>query len=277
MAHRVLSIVFSLSLFSCAQEPPALIELYAFDCGVLRLGSVADFSISDDETDIRDLAVPCYMVVHEQGTLLWDGGLSSVRAEVDGWQDLGEGYYERLDHTLAEQLADLGRTIDTFDFVAFSHMHYDHVGVANELEGATLLIQEPEYEAAFAEEISIPAFDRSVYEGLADLERVLLQGDHDVFGDGRVRIISAPGHTPGHQVLFVDLENEGPIVLSGDLYHFQLSRELRRVPGFNWDEAKTLESFDLVEALIRDTGAQLWIEHDLAGFRERRLAPDFYN
>ena len=76
------------------------LKLYVFDCGMLRFESVEDFSISDDETDIRDLIVPCYVVEHEKGRLLWDGGLPSKIADVDGWQ--GEGMLSRLDRTLSE-------------------------------------------------------------------------------------------------------------------------------------------------------------------------------
>ncbi|MDP7339121.1 MAG: hypothetical protein QF786_07405, partial [Vicinamibacterales bacterium] len=105
---------------------------------------------------------------------------------------------------------------------------------------------------------------------------VILGGDHDVFGDGSVVIKSAPGHTPGHQVLFVKLTDPGPVVLSGDLYHFPENRTLKRVPTFNYDEAQTLESMDLVEDFLIDTGAKLWIEHDSAANARLRKSPAFY-
>ncbi len=266
-------------LIGCGPDPgpDAGLRLYVFDCGKMRLASVTPFSIGDEETDIRELAIPCYVVEHPSGLLLWDGGLASARAEYDGWEQVGDDYYERLDRTLADQLQELGWSMESFDYVAFSHMHYDHVGVANEVQGATLLIQEAEYDAAFADEVTLPAVDPTLYEGLRDADRVLLTGDHDVFGDGSVRIISAPGHTPGHQVLFVDLEVRGPVVLSGDLYHFRLSREEKRVPTFNWDADLTRASFAVVEEMLRTTGAELWIEHDLAGFEALDKAPLFHN
>ena len=98
-----------------------------------------------------------------------------------------------------------------------------------------------------------------LYQALRDSNTVLIEGDHDVFGDGTVIMKSAPGHTPGHQVLFIDLAETGPIVLSGDLYHFPESRELRRVPLFNFDEAQTLASMDAVEGFLQESGAELWI------------------
>jgi glyoxylase-like metal-dependent hydrolase (beta-lactamase superfamily II) len=251
------------------------LKLYIFDCGMLRFDSIESFSVSDDETDIRDFIVPCYVVEHENGRLLWDGGLPSKTADVEGWQ--GKGMLSRLDRTFGEQLPEIGLDMSSFDYAAYSHMHFDHVGVANEVIGATLIIQQEEYDAAFADEVTVPGFDPELYSNLRDAERILIDGDHDVFGDGRVRIISAPGHTPGHQVLFIDLENSGPVVLSGDLYHLAISRQDRRVPAFNVDKAMTLASMDRVEALVEETGATFWIEHELALFEQLNKAPAYYD
>ncbi len=255
-----------------SEAEPSL-KLFVFNCGHIRIDTPDRFSIEDHETDVRELIVPCYIVEHPNGRMLWDGGLPSSIADADGWDG-----NTRLDRTLADQLAelDLGFDLGSLDYVAFSHMHYDHVGVANEVEGATWLVQGPEYEAMFGDGGGVPAAQPELYENLRDAERIVLDGDHDVFGDGRVRILSAPGHTPGHQVLFLDLAETGPLVLSGDLYHFRLSRAERRVPTFNVDRAATLASMERVEAFVEDVGATFWIEHDLALFQQLDLAPAHY-
>jgi len=268
----------SLTIGGCtaaADREPTL-KLYAFDCGMIRLESVEWFGIADDETDVRDLIVPCYVIEHEKGRLLWDGGLPSELAEATGWQGDG-GMQTRLDRTLSDQLADLELDMRSFDYVAFSHMHFDHVGAANEADGAALIIQKPEHDVAFSDTASNLGFDSSLYDGFPDSSRVIVDGEHDVFGDGRVRIIPAPGHTPGHQVLLVDLPNTGPVLLAGDLYHFRFSRENRRVPGFNYDEEMTLASMDRIEALVEEAGATLWIEHELAWFEQLKKAPLYYD
>ncbi len=259
-------------------EQSASLKLYVFDCGRLRLNDeqldAFGYGLTSAETDVRDFITPCYVIEHERGRLLWDGGLASATADVKGWQDEG-GFQIRLDRTFGEQLADIGLDYGSFDYMAFSHMHLDHVGVANEIEGAKLLIQQAEYAAAFADEVTVFGFVPALYEGLRDADRQILDGEHDVFGDGRVRIIPAPGHTPGHQVLFVDLEKTGPVVLSGDLYHFQLSRRERRVPAYNVDREATLASMELVEKFLEETGAELWIEHELARFEQVAQAPAY--
>lgn len=260
--------VSSLLAVACAPAESPL-TLHEFDCGVIRFESVAMFGIGDDETDVRDLIVPCYVVEHPAGSLLWEGGLPVGLAEAEGWVE-SPPVLLRLDQTLTDQLPAIGRAIDAFDYVAFSHMHFDHVGVASEVQGATLLIQRAEFDAAFADSVTVPFFDPAVYESLRNVPRELLDGEHDVFGDGRVRIIPAPGHTPGHQVLLVDLDEEGPVVLAGDLYHFRESRSDRRVPSINVDSALTVATMERIEQLVVDQGAQLWIEHDMAAFLERQ-------
>lgn len=257
------------------------LTLYVLDCGWISFESPAPFGISDSETDARQLAVPCYVVEHAGGRLLWNAGLPSDLAG-QGWVDpppltiTAPGVQVRLDEILAERLSELDLTMASFDFVAFSHMHFDHVGTLNELTGATFLTAQAEYDAAFADSVTVPLFNPIYYSGLENAQRLTLQGEHDVFGDGRVRIIPAPGHTPGHQVLFVDLAETGPIVLSGDLYFFPVSHELYRVPVFNVDEEQTRESMRRVDALLEETGATLWIEHDPVTFEGLRKAPEFY-
>lgn len=249
------------------------LRLYVFECGRLTFDDVTRFSIDNDETDVRELVVPCYVVEHPAGRMLWDGGLPSAYVDADARPENA-----RLDRTLAEQLAalDLGFDLTTLDYVAFSHLHYDHIGVANEVAGATWLVQRPEYDAMFVAPDTVPSARPALYENLRDAETVILDGDHDVFGDGRVRILSAPGHTPGHQVLFLDLAETGPLVLSGDLYHFRVSREQRRVPTFNFDAEMTLASMEKVEAFVAEVGATFWIEHDYALFRQLDTAPAYY-
>ena len=76
-------------------------------------------------------------------------------------------------------------------------------------------------------------------------------------------------------MLFVDLAETGPIVLSGDLYHTAPSYELRRVPTFNFDEAQTRASFEKLDAFLEETGAELWIEQT-AHHESLRKPPEYY-
>ncbi len=261
-----------------AAATDASVQLYVFNCGDFRFPSVENFSVGDNETTVRDLVVPCYIIDHPRGTLLWDGGLPSATANISGWQrDPETGVQVRMQQTLQSQLLemDLGFDLTSINLAAFSHIHYDHVGVANELTNAKWLVQRGDYEVV-AKGGTVPAYDPALLAEIKKRPTQVLDGDYDVFGDGKVRLISATGHTPGHQVLYVELADFGPLMLSGDLYHFRLSRDQRRVPMFNVDKNQTLEAMDKVEALVAETGATFWIEHDAALFETLKLAPNFY-
>lgn len=268
--------LFAAVLLCISGASTADVKLYVFDCGRISFDDVSMFSLSNEETDVRQLFVPCYLIEHAAGRLLWDAGLP-LDIVGQGKVEVRPGAAMWYDDSLLDQMAAMGLAPSDVDFAAFSHMHYDHVGAANAFKGSTILIQESEYVAAFERADDNAFFNPTLYADLNDAERVILNGDHDVFGDGSVKIISAPGHTPGHQTLLLVLNNFGPLMLSGDLYHFEASRALRRTPQFNTDAAETLKSMDKVEAIVAATGATFWIEHNQALADTLKMAPAYYD
>ncbi len=256
-----------------ASEATQPLKLYVMNCGELTVEDVSMFNLTLEEAGTQEMFVPCYLIDHPDGKMLWDLGLP---ATVKTGEYAMPGGNLTLERTVEEQLADLELTKDDIDYVAVSHLHFDHCGQLNEFAGSHQILQKAEYEAAFAEEMEVPVFEPALYEGIRDSEKTIIDGDHDVFGDGRVVIKSAPGHTPGHQVLFLDLAETGPLLLSGDLYHFPANRELRRPPTFNVDAEQTLESMTAVEAFLEESGATLWIEHDANLAATLVKSPEFY-
>ena len=125
----------------------------------------------------------------------------------------------------------------TLPILALSHYHYDHTANTNEFASATWLVRQVERDAMFAEKPP-DLVQRATFDALRNSKTVIIKtDDYDVFGDGSVVIKWAPGHTPGHQVLFVKLAKTGPVLLSGDLYHYPEERTLDRVPTFDVDPA----------------------------------------
>ena len=102
-----------------------------------------------------------------------------------------------------------------------------------------------------------------------------LNGDHDVFGDGSVVIKSTPGHTIGHQSLFVRLPKTGPVLLSGDMTHLMENWQAKRSPWFNFDLVQSTRSMNEMEQFMALTGAKLWINHDRAQNAAIPKAPAF--
>ena len=288
---RLLILFLSTGLIACQQQSDTAAEapvagsdttgpkLFVFDCGRIRLPNIEAFNLQETDTNVRELSAPCYVVDHAKGQLLWDAGLPSEVAAAEGWVVRPDGLANTLDETLASQMQrmSLGFDMDTLEYVAFSHIHWDHVGASNDVTSGTWLVQQGDYDAAHAEgNMSVPAVQPELLVGIKERPTQVLSGDHDVFGDGTVQLIAADGHTPGHQVLFVDLAETGPVVLSGDLYHFQFSRVNRVVPLFNVDAERTLQSMDKVEALVTMMGADFWLQHDASLFESQQKAPGFY-
>jgi glyoxylase-like metal-dependent hydrolase (beta-lactamase superfamily II) len=117
----------------------------------------------------------------------------------------------------------------------------------------------------------------ATYAALRNSKTTIIRGDeHDVFGDGSVVIRSSPGHTVGHQVLYVKLPKTGGVVLSGDLYHYPEERTLNRMPTIEFSLEQTRASRVALDAFLKRTGAQLWIQHDLTANAKLKKAPEYY-
>ena len=157
-----------------------------------------------------------------------------------------------------------------------SHYHGDHVANANSFARSTWLVRKVERDRMFSD-TPIPRSDPANYSDLKTSKTVLLDKDEwDVFGYGTVVIKSTPGHTPGHNVLFLKLKKTGPVVLSGDLYHYPEERTLNRLPVADFNKEQTAASRAELEIFLKKTGAQLWIEHDIIANAKLKKAPAFY-
>ncbi len=265
-----------------AGAPPRVrsVRLYVFDCGVLKRGEPTAYGLTRAQVGQTDFADPCYLVVHPRGTLLWDVGIipdDQVKAGGPGGVAVQAANGTNTARTtLRSQLAAIGYSARDITYLALSHGHADHVANANEYAGATLLLQKAEWNAMFsAEAQKLPLF--AAYGALESSKTVLLEGDRDVFGDGTVVLKSTPGHTPGHQSLFVKLAKTGPIVLTGDLYHYAAEKTMNTVPVRDYNREQTAASRSAIDALLASAGAQLWIQHDIQKNATLKHAPQYYD
>lgn len=247
------------------------VRLYALDCGRIQLADMGMFS-DTGEYDGRpgQLVSPCFVVVHPSGTLLWDTGLGDHLAGKGPVAAPG-GVTLQVDRSLQSQLQMIG--VKQPDYLALSHTHFDHTGNAQAFRDATWIINRHELEAAHKEPGAFINPDHIRPPRQASQQ--LIDGDHDVFGDGSVKILRAPGHTPGHHALLVRLAGSGPVILSGDLYHTRENRQFQRVPSFNTNRADTLASMNRIETLARNLGARIIVQHDPADFAALPQAPAY--
>jgi N-acyl homoserine lactone hydrolase len=251
-------------------------RMYVFDCGEASVPDVSPWAPGIAPGTSAVFSDNCYLIQHAQGLMMWDSGFTDALAASPDGMAGARGMTMRRRKTLASQLAEIGVTPAQVSRVAFSHTHSDHVGNANLFTAATLYIQQPEYDAAFGPEATSKFnFAPANYDKLRANPVVKLRGDHDVFGDGSVVILSTPGHTPGHQSLLVRLPRRGPVVLSGDLVHFRSNWDNRRVPTFNFDQAQSRQSLDKIAGILHAERAELWINHDSTQSAGIAHAPDY--
>ncbi len=267
-------LVLLLSL-GAAPKPPSSPRLYIFDCGVIKGLGVELFGFKTGEVPARDFFVPCYLVVHPKGTLMWDVGVIPDSAFKGDGKPAVDGR-STAEKPLLPQLAALGYTPKDITYLALSHYHSDHTANANAFAGSTWLVRLNERDMMFNPPQGAIVQTASFAALKTAKTRILNDDEYDVFGDGTVIIKAAEGHTPGHQVLLLKLKKFGPVLIAGDLYHFPEEKTMDRVPGFDFNAAQTRKSRAEIDAYVKRQKAQLWIEHDAATNAKLKKAPEYY-
>jgi N-acyl homoserine lactone hydrolase len=264
VVSAVAAVVLSMTL--AAQTTPAPVNaprIYVFENGFIRGLDTKLFNLAREEVKEADFVNTSYLIVHPKGTLQFDsGGIPDSAFKADG-APVTEGIQSST-KPLLPQLAAAGYKPADITYFALSHYHSDHTANANAFAGSMWITQRAERDFMFGDKpegIIQPAH----YSALRTAKtRILDNEEYDVFGDGTVRLIPTPGHTPGHQVLLVRLARRGPVLLAGDLYHYPEERTRGVVPTFEFNAEQSRASRAKVEALLKQTGAELWIEHDMA-------------
>ena len=266
-----------------AAQAQTSIKLYVLDGGVLE-SDPARYRLTKEDVGTTQLSVAAYLIVHPRGVLLWDTGA----VPDESWKPTGSPVQQRLvlpdgqersvtiRSPLNTQLNASGYSPARVTHLALSHYHWDHTANANAFARATWLVRQIERDAMFADK-PLGTATPMTYSALKTSKTIIVTADeHDVFGDGAVILKSAPGHTPGHQVLFVKLAKTGGVVLSGDLYHYPQERTMDRYPTFEFSEPQTRAARASLETFLKRTGAALWIQHDLTAHAKLKKAPEFY-
>ena len=271
------TVAVAIATLAAAQQRPAPVKsvrLYVFENGSIRGLDPKLFNFTREELKEVDFTNTSYLIVHPRGTLMFDAGaVEDSHFKADG-APVTEGIMTAT-KPLLPQLASAGYTPSDIDYFALSHYHSDHTANANAFASAIWIVQKAERDFMFADKpqgIIQPA----QYSALRNAKTELLDNENfDVFGDGTVQVLAAPGHTPGHQVLFVRLPKRGPVLLAGDLYHYPEERTTGRIPTFEFNAEQSKASRARVEAFIKQMSAQLWIEHDIATHAKLPKAPAY--
>jgi N-acyl homoserine lactone hydrolase len=263
------------AIYAAPPAAPKTPRLYVFDCGELSGLNPNQFGFEKSQLAEVDFVGICYLVVHPKGTLMWDVGTVLDSAFKADGQPVKEGI-SLVRKPLLPQLAAVGYKPADVTYLAMSHYHSDHTANANAFAGSTWLVQKAERDVMFSGR-PVPIMNANSYSQLKDAKTIILpNAEFDVFGDGTVVIKPTPGHTPGHQVLYVKLAKTGGVLLVGDLYHYPEERAAQKTPSFEFNREQSLASRAAIDKFLETSKAEMWIGHDKPTFVKNKKAPDYY-
>ena len=252
----------ALFALSSPAQAAADLELWRLDCGSVAVKDLSVFSDTFNYAgESRTLTDSCYVIRHGADYLLWDTGLPA--ALIGKAPDLTQPLAPSLTVDIPTQLEKIGIKPDRIGLVGISHNHFDHLGQAATFAKATLMIGAGDWESLHENPLPfgvVPALVQPWMDGKAKIDPV--SGDRDVFGDGSVMMLAMPGHTRGETALLVKLPQSGPVLLSGDVVHFEEQIGNSGVPPFNIDRAESLASMERMNGIAKQLNAKLIIQHD---------------
>ena len=221
--------------------------------------------VMPEDAPAKPMPCPSFLIEHENGTILFDTGLSPKGLADPGgafFGGLAERYGFELDPSLGvdAQLAAVGKTPGDIDYVIVSHLHYDHAGGAYLFPDATFIVGVGEFGFAYnAHGIRQPFFLSNDIEPIRGFRWVELDHDLDLFDDGSIQILRAPGHTPGSLAVAVD-SHAGRFIITGDACHHRIEIETG-IPFAMIDQVTAANSLRRLILLSRTWQAAIWVQH----------------
>jgi N-acyl homoserine lactone hydrolase len=220
----------------------------------------------DPEKRMRS-PVPAYVVDTDRERILIDTGLhpdacADAAGHYDGAAAMGLFSLEQ-EQPVHEQVDPA-----TIDRIVLTHLHFDHAGGLSLLpKGIPIVVQRREWEAGG----DAGAIERNFFlpRDYRDEERevILVDGDHDLLGDGSIELLLTPGHTPGHQSVRIGES----LIVGADVAHLASALDDHRFPAFAADHDQQRRSAESLRAL-RDSGARVMPGHDPDVLRPGPLA-----
>lgn len=222
--------------------------------------------------------VACFLIRHPQALVLFDTGCHpDVATDPFGrWGGLAKVFRPAFGatETVVPELERLGLGPDDVDLVVCSHLHMDHCGANAFFRRATAVVHARELATARDPAMEGKGYYRADWDhpmGLRELE-----GEHDLFGDGRVVLIPAPGHTPGTMMAAVALDQTGSVLLASDAVIVRANLDEDLVPRNTWDAAAWRRSATEIRRW-QARGAMVVFGHDPEQWAGLRKGPDAYD
>lgn len=230
-------------------------KIEMFNVGWLSSPAVVWRQGEDPERRIR-FPIPAYLIETDEERILIDTGLhpDAVGDPAAFYGRPEAGIFElELEQGIHEQV-----DVSTLTRIVLTHLHFDHAGSLTLLPASIpIVVQRREWEAGRDQAAIARNFLYPRDYDVADRELLLIDGDHDLLGDGSIELLLTPGHTPGHQSVRVGER----LIIGADVGHFASTLDDRRFPSFADDFAAQDQSAERLRAL-RDAGIRVLPGHD---------------
>jgi glyoxylase-like metal-dependent hydrolase (beta-lactamase superfamily II) len=174
---------------------------------------------------------------------------------------------------VVNELSGLGLSCDDIDLVVCSHLHPDHCGCNSFFKRATFIIHRNEVEAARAPGAQAQGYLAAEWEQEAPLD--MIDGERDVFGDGRMVLLPLPGHTPGTTGALVALDRSGTFFLASDTVSLRTTLDTGVAPKNTWNAEALLRSLAEIRR-IEARGVQILCGHDARQWVSLRKGVEAY-
>lgn len=252
------------------------IEMHPFTCGtyVIDRGGLDNTSWGE----LYEHPIPMFAIRHPKGVVVFDTGHNHRGlADPQGWYSHSiDGFKEiRIseDDCLPAQLRRVGIDPAEVTHVVMSHLHVDHAGEMMSFPDAAFIVRASELRYAWW-----PALNQRYTYVVNDLLPTRFYNyielpdgiDFDLFGDGTLKLIHTPGHTPGHQSLIMTLPGyDAPMLACADCCYGRKNLEYAICgSGVMWDVQQWYYSIQKLR-YWESMGCELWFGHDMEDWNEK--------
>jgi N-acyl homoserine lactone hydrolase len=251
-------------------------KMHVLSGGRLRVRKTM-YDVNAVRGETMDVPVSCILLRHNQGNVLFDTGChpavaENAEAHWGGLVKVMTPVMQPGDHVIAA-LGAIDLTCDDVDVVLCSHLHADHCGCNTFFKRATVMIHAQEVAAARAPTAEAAGYLASEWEQPAPID--MIDGERDLFGDGRIVAIPLPGHTPGTTGALVALDKSGTFFLASDTVSLRSTLDTGIIPRNTWN-AEALEKSLAQVRRIEAGGVTVLCGHDDAQWTTLRKGADAY-
>ena len=238
--------------------------------------TILDYGLFQVNENQRIIGILGYLLQTHDGTnILVDTGfpakyaINTEKATLeDGLETFGQVLQLTEDNLPKQQLSLCDLKPEDIDILVLTHTHIDHVGAMNDFPQAQMVIGKAE------RDLPHPLYwnDRSPIQWRDDLTYQCIEADTNLCAG--VRLLTTPGHSPGHLSLLVHLPETGTVLLTGDA----ISRPAEIDEGFasSWDANQAQASANRIMQIAHHEQAMVIYGHDPEQWEQLRKAPNFY-